>query len=95
MPLLTIQQSIITFNIQLQHSDKEATVLSDICMVFGGMGPTTLMAMKTMKDLKGKLFNAELIEEGCQLLQQELSLAPDAPGRALLQNNFRGFIVKF
>jgi len=69
------------FNIQLQpDKSPDAPLLSDICMAFGGMGPTTVMAKQAMKALTGKTFNTDLIEEGCQLLQQELSLAPNAPG---------------
>ena len=30
-------------------------VVEDICMAFGGMGPTTIMAYETMKALKGKI----------------------------------------
>ncbi|KAK3874324.1 hypothetical protein Pcinc_020737 [Petrolisthes cinctipes] len=56
------------------------TTVSKLSMAFGGMAPTTVMALRTMKELKGRAWDASLLEEGTSLLLQDLPLAPSAPG---------------
>ena len=39
----------------ISSKTEKSPVVEDICMAFGGMGPTTIMANKTMTVLKGNL----------------------------------------
>ena len=49
-------------------------------MAFGGMAPTTKLAIRTAKALKGKLWERSLVDEACLSLVQEFSLPADVPG---------------
>ena len=65
------------FNIKVNSDTKQ---IDKIVMAFGGMGPTTLLACKTMKVLEGLEINEKLMETACSSLKEELSLEPNAPG---------------
>lgn len=55
--------------------------IKEIFMAFGGMAPTTIMALNAMKKLAGRKWEEEtLVEEACALLLEDLPLAPSVPG---------------
>ncbi|KAK4295724.1 hypothetical protein Pmani_031735 [Petrolisthes manimaculis] len=58
----------------------DTITVSKLTLAFGGMAPTTVMAINTCKELKGRAWDASLLEEGTSLLLQELPLSPSAPG---------------
>ncbi|CAB3367423.1 Hypothetical predicted protein [Cloeon dipterum] len=68
------------FNLTL-NSQKEVAKLS---MAFGGMAPTTILATKSAKALKGKEWNEQTLEAALDLLVQEIPLSPGAPGGMIL-----------
>ena len=49
-------------------------------MAFGGMAPTTKLAVQTAKALKGKVWERSLVDEACSSLAQEFSLPANVPG---------------
>lgn len=49
-------------------------------LAFGGMAPTTVMALGTMKELVGRKWDASLLEDGTSQLARDLPLAFSAPG---------------
>ncbi|XP_045109509.1 xanthine dehydrogenase/oxidase-like isoform X2 [Portunus trituberculatus] len=49
-------------------------------LAFGGMAPTTVMALGTMKELVGRKWDASLLEDGTSQLACDLPLAFSAPG---------------
>ncbi|KAK8381248.1 hypothetical protein O3P69_008249 [Scylla paramamosain] len=49
-------------------------------LAFGGMAPTTVMALGTMKELVGRKWDASLLEDGTSQLTRDLPLAFSAPG---------------
>ena len=55
--------------------------VAQLCLAFGGMAPTTVMAKKTMQYLIGRNWEDEtLMEDACRLLLEDLPLSPSAPG---------------
>lgn len=60
--------------------DLETNVISDIRMAFGGMAPTTVLALKTREALIGKYWNDQILDVAYQNLLQDLPLAASAPG---------------
>ncbi|XP_078350679.1 xanthine dehydrogenase/oxidase-like [Oculina patagonica] len=54
--------------------------IKDCTFSFGGLAPTTVMAMKTMKGLTGRKWDESLVQDACQLLAEDLPLAPGSPG---------------
>lgn len=49
-------------------------------LAFGGMAPTTVMALNTMKELVGRQWDASLLEDGTALVLRDLPLSFSAPG---------------
>ena len=60
--------------------NEQSKTITDITMSFGGMAPTTVMALKTMQNLKGKQWTSKTIEEACEVLLEDLPLPPGVPG---------------
>ncbi|KHJ94048.1 putative xanthine dehydrogenase, small subunit [Oesophagostomum dentatum] len=58
----------------------ETLILEKIRISFGGMAPTTKLALNTMKNLKGKKWNKSLLEEGFDNISKEFPLPPGVPG---------------
>ncbi|XP_070590412.1 xanthine dehydrogenase/oxidase [Erythrolamprus reginae] len=54
--------------------------LEEIKLSYGGMAPTTVMAVKTCEELIGREWKEDLLEEACRLLAKEMNLSPSAPG---------------
>ncbi|XP_025071860.1 xanthine dehydrogenase/oxidase isoform X3 [Alligator sinensis] len=51
-----------------------------IKLSYGGMAPTTVLAVKTCQKLIGRDWNEKLMQEACHLLADEMNLSPSAPG---------------
>ncbi|ETE63145.1 Xanthine dehydrogenase/oxidase, partial [Ophiophagus hannah] len=54
--------------------------LEEIKLSYGGMAPTTVMAVKTCQKLIGREWKEDLLQEACRLLAEEMNLSPSAPG---------------
>lgn len=54
--------------------------IKDCSFSFGGMAPTTVMAMNTIKGLTGRTWSESIVNDACQLLAEDLPLAPGTPG---------------
>jgi xanthine dehydrogenase/oxidase len=63
------------FNIRLNND-----VVEDARLAFGGMAPTTILALKTAEAMKGKHWNQKLVEIVNKNLIEEIPLSYDAPG---------------
>ncbi|XP_033625802.1 xanthine dehydrogenase/oxidase-like [Asterias rubens] len=55
-------------------------VVEDCTLAFGGMAATTVLAMKTMNNIKGRTWSDGLVDSMCPLLAEDLPLPPGAPG---------------
>nr|XP_045608332.1 xanthine dehydrogenase/oxidase-like isoform X2 [Procambarus clarkii] len=65
------------FRVRFRPDSSEVTRLD---LAFGGMAPTTVMALTTMKALVGRQWDPSLLEDATSLLLQDLPLPPSAPG---------------
>lgn len=65
------------FNVSI---DPSTLTVEDIRIAFGGMAPTTKLALNTMEQLKGKKWNQALLDEGLELISKEFALPPGVPG---------------
>uniref|UniRef100_A0A8B9TV79 Xanthine dehydrogenase n=1 Tax=Anas platyrhynchos TaxID=8839 RepID=A0A8B9TV79_ANAPL len=54
--------------------------VEDVKLSYGGMAPTTVLALKTCKELIGRDWNEKLLQDACRLLAGEMDLSPSAPG---------------
>ncbi|KAL9964449.1 hypothetical protein ACROYT_G028093 [Oculina patagonica] len=54
--------------------------IKDCSFSFGGMNDTTVMAMKTMKGLIGRMWSDNILQDAYQLLAEDLPLTPETPG---------------
>uniref|UniRef100_A0A8B9TWQ6 Xanthine dehydrogenase/oxidase n=1 Tax=Anas platyrhynchos TaxID=8839 RepID=A0A8B9TWQ6_ANAPL len=52
--------------------------VEDVKLSYGGMAPTTVLALKTCKELID--WNEKLLQDACRLLAGEMDLSPSAPG---------------
>ncbi|KAK7877806.1 hypothetical protein WMY93_031566 [Mugilogobius chulae] len=66
-----------TFNVTFEP---ETSRVHDLKMAFGGMGPTTVLALSTSNALQGRLWGEELLQTACSSLAAEMTLDPSAPG---------------
>ncbi|KAL6737361.1 hypothetical protein Aduo_011012 [Ancylostoma duodenale] len=58
----------------------DTLIVEEIRMSYGGMAPTTKLALDTMKHLKGKKWNQSLLDEGLDHIGKEFPLPPGVPG---------------
>jgi len=72
-------------------------LISDIKMAFGGMAPTTKLAIKSAKTLIGKEFDRSVIDFACKELLEEFKLPADVPGSMVQfrQSLVLSFFFKF
>jgi xanthine dehydrogenase/oxidase len=71
--------AIVTAAIQMRLASKN--IIEDISMAYGGMGPTTVQAKKTIEYLNGKEFgDPDVLEGAFNALEQDFSLAYNVPG---------------
>lgn len=64
-------------NVEFKHGSK---TVKSISMAFGGMAPTTVLAVRTAAALVGRQWDEKLLEGAYDLLAEELPLHPGAPG---------------
>uniref|UniRef100_A0A915BF50 Xanthine dehydrogenase n=1 Tax=Parascaris univalens TaxID=6257 RepID=A0A915BF50_PARUN len=72
---ITIVTSAIMLELQ-EHCD----IVKWIRIAYGGMAPTTKVALETQAALRLKEWNEELLERAIEELRNEFTLAPDVPG---------------
>ncbi|KAF5279176.1 hypothetical protein FQR65_LT03423 [Abscondita terminalis] len=58
----------------------KSNIVSDIKIAFGGMGPTTIVPMRTCQAVINQLWNEETLNLMYSCLIDDLPLPPDAPG---------------
>ncbi|XP_051550621.1 aldehyde oxidase 3-like [Myxocyprinus asiaticus] len=59
---------------------QDSNVVEHLDIFYGGVGPTLVKARHTCMQLIGRPWNEKLLAEGIQLLEEEISLPPTAPG---------------
>uniref|UniRef100_A0A0N5AMQ3 xanthine dehydrogenase n=1 Tax=Syphacia muris TaxID=451379 RepID=A0A0N5AMQ3_9BILA len=60
--------------------DLDTHIIKDIRISYGGMAPTTKLALNTMKKLVGKKWDKETMDFALDELSKEMHLAADVPG---------------
>ncbi|KAL8241432.1 hypothetical protein R6Q59_014786 [Mikania micrantha] len=63
----------------LEKSNKK-WIVADACIVYGGVAPVSLSAVKTNDYLIGKAWNKELLQNSLEILKQDVVISEDAPG---------------
>uniref|UniRef100_A0A8C5SZD1 xanthine dehydrogenase n=1 Tax=Laticauda laticaudata TaxID=8630 RepID=A0A8C5SZD1_LATLA len=71
--------AIVTCGMRVQFQEG-TNRLEEIKLSYGGMAPTTVMAVKTCQKLIGREWKEDLLQEACRLLAEEMNLSPSAPG---------------
>lgn len=71
--------SVVTATLSVWF-ERGSTRVEDLRLVFGGMGPTVVMAMKTSHTLRGRDWGEELLQSAISSLAEELTLDPSSPG---------------
>ncbi|CAL8288367.1 unnamed protein product [Lota lota] len=56
------------------------SVVKELKLSYGGMGPTTVLARDTASKLVGRHWGEELLEVACSSLAEEMTVDPSAPG---------------
>ncbi|KAK2567725.1 Xanthine dehydrogenase/oxidase [Acropora cervicornis] len=54
--------------------------IKDCTFSFGGMAPTTVMAVETIKALIGRTWSEKIVDDAIQLFTKDLPLLPGSPG---------------
>ncbi|KAJ8022061.1 Xanthine dehydrogenase/oxidase [Holothuria leucospilota] len=77
--------------------EEDSNKVKEIRLSFGGMAATTVMAKKTMTELKGRIWNTKMMNLAIETLLEDLPLTPGAPGgmEAYRQSLALGFFFKF
>ncbi|XP_047119344.1 xanthine dehydrogenase [Schistocerca piceifrons] len=65
------------FSVLFEHGSSK---IKSLQMAYGGMAPTTVMAVKTQQQLIGREWNDEMLEDAYEMLINDLPLSPNAPG---------------
>ncbi|KAM0000115.1 putative xanthine dehydrogenase [Helianthus debilis subsp. tardiflorus] len=63
----------------LEKRDKK-WIVSDACIVYGGVAPVSLSAVKMKDYLIGKAWNKELLQKSLEILKQDVVISENAPG---------------
>ncbi|NXV76184.1 XDH oxidase, partial [Atlantisia rogersi] len=71
--------AIVTCGMRVLFQDGTSQV-EEIKLSYGGMAPTTVLALKTCQELAGRHWNEKLLQDACRLLASEMDLSPSAPG---------------
>ncbi|XP_072309679.1 xanthine dehydrogenase/oxidase [Eucyclogobius newberryi] len=66
-----------TFNVTFEPSSSQ---VQELRLAFGGMGPTTVLAMQTGNGLRGRYWGEELLQNACFSLADEMAIDPSSPG---------------
>lgn len=90
--------SIVTSGMRIRLAVKDGKYfVDDISIAFGGMAPTTLMAVKTMEVLVGAEFTSASFQKASTVLLDELKLPEGVPGgqAAFRMTLASSFLYKF
>ena len=60
--------------------DGERWAVDDVSIVYGGVAPVSLAALKTERLITGMNWEKRIIPDALQMLEEEISLTDDAPG---------------
>ncbi|XP_041353247.1 xanthine dehydrogenase/oxidase-like [Gigantopelta aegis] len=71
--------AIVSAGLDVQFQ-KGTDVIENISCAYGGMAPTTVMALKTMAALIGSHWDESMLTKACNQLEADLPLSPGAPG---------------
>ncbi|GAB0187485.1 xanthine dehydrogenase/oxidase [Grus japonensis] len=71
--------AIVTCGMRVLFQDGTKRI-EKIKLSYGGMAPTTVLALKTCQELSGRDWNEKLLQDACRLLAGEMDLSPSAPG---------------
>ncbi|XP_026523709.1 aldehyde oxidase isoform X3 [Notechis scutatus] len=75
-------------------------VIQDLTILYGGIDCTTVSARNSCQKLIGRNWNEQMLNEACQLILEEITLSPSAPGgkveyrRTMLISFFFRFYLK-
>jgi xanthine dehydrogenase/oxidase len=73
--------SIVTSGMRIRLRLRDGKYLiDDVAIAFGGMAPTTVMAVETTKVLQGAEFSASTFEQATAALIEEMKLSESVPG---------------
>lgn len=61
-------------------------MVGEASIAYGGVAPLTIMAPKTMAALQGRPLDAESLKAGLAAVEQDVQMAPNAPGTGLSQD---------
>uniref|UniRef100_A0A915DBR0 xanthine dehydrogenase n=1 Tax=Ditylenchus dipsaci TaxID=166011 RepID=A0A915DBR0_9BILA len=70
----------VTFNEQGHHELNPNSTIKEIRIAFGGMAPTTKLAIESVKGLENRTWSDELLEDVIQKVSVEFQLPPGVPG---------------
>nr|XP_043631064.1 xanthine dehydrogenase 1-like [Erigeron canadensis] len=62
------------------EKNNQKWIISDANIVYGGVAPVSLSAVKTNEYLIGKVWNKELLQNVLEILRHEVVISEDAPG---------------
>ncbi|KVI09438.1 [2Fe-2S]-binding [Cynara cardunculus var. scolymus] len=65
--------------VYLEEKDQK-WIVSDACIVYGGVAAISLSAIRTKDYLIGKAWNKELLQHSLEILRQDIVISEDAPG---------------
>ncbi|XP_067420930.1 xanthine dehydrogenase/oxidase isoform X2 [Emydura macquarii macquarii] len=71
--------AIVTCGMRVLFQE-DSNRVQEIKLSYGGMAPTTVLAIKTCQELINREWNDNLLQEACRLLAEEMKLPPSAPG---------------
>eukprot|EP00889_Picochlorum_renovo_P000521 jgi/Picre1/27551/NNA_000518.t1 len=67
--------------VSFQHAaEKQAWVVEDCCIAYGGVAPVTAIAKKTAAYIIGKQLNMDTLNGALRVLKDELTIGDNAPG---------------
>ncbi|KAF4528372.1 hypothetical protein B566_EDAN016934 [Ephemera danica] len=72
--------AIVNAALKVKFESTSSDKIAAMSMAFGGMAPTTVMAVKTSNALQGRDWDETTLDEAYNLLMNELPLSPEAPG---------------
>ncbi|XP_038153453.1 aldehyde oxidase 6 [Cyprinodon tularosa] len=78
-PRKEVSFATVTTGMRVRFSEG-SRVVEEVSLYFGGMGPTTVCATKTGKAIEGRPWDEETLNQAYDILLEELSLPPSAPG---------------
>ncbi|KAL5036700.1 hypothetical protein BDV3_005886 [Batrachochytrium dendrobatidis] len=67
-------------SVTLEKTSSGSYVVQDGCFAYGGMGPTTLTAPKTLEFIRGKIWTRSLVDQMSLLLLDDMPMSATAPG---------------